>query len=532
MTDRLTRRDFLAVVGAATSAPVFLRGAAPDPVAVTTGGSVRGAINSAGVVAFRGVPFAASTAGPGRFRPPAPVPGWSGIRDTLAAGPIAPQNDDDRMGLLARYTQSEDCLNLNIWTPALDDTRRPVIVFMHGGGFTTGSGSLGLYDGSILARAHDVVVVTINYRLGIFGFPPFQLHGPEVSANLGLEDAIAALQWVKANIAAFGGDPDRVLQCGQSAGGMLSATMGVVPAARGLYQRAVPMSLQYLVTVDRDRQARYTAEILAALGIARGDLRRLADLPMAALLEAQGVVRAKGLAAANPEDQIRWPFMLNHDDIVLGEDPCVAIGKGRYRDVPTLVGATTEELMLSPAQERANPTARARLAKDVFLAGLRGQIGAGKTDAVWSAYRTEYPDKSDIDLAGLISTDQLYRIPAVRLAEAQGRHPGRAWAYQVGYRGTGPVFHGAHHAIDLPFWFGTIKYPPVAAIFLGHDATELELTLAAEMQRTLATFARSGMAEWPVYELRTRQTRMFDLESRTVADPRPATRKVWDGVVG
>ncbi len=525
-----SRRDFLAVVGAVAAAPAVLRGVEPDTVAATAAGSVRGAVNSLGVLTFKGIPYAASTEGSGRFRPAAMMVPWTGVRDATQPGPIAPQNDDDRLGAYARFSQTEDCLNLNVWTPALDGARRPVIVFMHGGGFTTGSGSLGLYDGSILAKSHDVVVVTINYRLGIFGFPPFQFHGPDVSSNLGLLDAVAALTWVNANIAGFGGDPSRVLQCGQSAGAMISAALGVVPAARGLYQRAAPMSLQYLVTVDRERQTRYTGEILTALGLGGSDLPKLATLPVADLLKAQDVVRTKGLAAPSPDDQMRWPFMLNHDDVLFGDDPCLAIRKGRYRDVPTLVGATTEELMISPAQERANPTARARLAKDVFLPGLAGQVGNAKADQVWATYRAEYPEASDIDLAGLIGTDQLYRVPAVRVAEAQARHR-TAWSYAVAYRGTGPVFHGAHHAIDLPFWFGTLKYPPVAAIFLGHPATEQEQALSAEMQRTLAGFARTGTAGWPAYDTRTRTTRIFDLETTTEPDPRSATRRIWDGLV-
>jgi para-nitrobenzyl esterase len=434
------------------------------------------------------------------------------------------------MGAYARYPQSEDCLNLNIWTPAADGGKRPVIMFMHGGGFSTGSGSLGLYDGSSLARRGDVVVVTINYRIGLLGFPPFQIHGESVSNNLGVLDAIAALAWIRENIAGFGGDPHRVLQCGQSAGAMISAALGVVPAARGLYHRAAPMSLQYLVTVDRERQARYTREILDALGLGLGDLKRLQTLPVKALLEAQGVVRGQGYAAPDPEDQKRWPFMLNHDDLVFKDDPCNLIRRGKYADIPTMAGATTEELLLSPAQERANPTSRERARKEACLPNLAQQVGAERAEQIWTLYASEYPQYSDVDICGQISTDQLYRVPALRIAEALAKR-GRGWSYAVAYRGTGPFFSNAHHAIDLPFWFGTLIYPPVADIFLGHPATEAELALSAAMQSSLTTFARDGRADWPSYDTRTRQTMIFDLERKVVSDPAPATRRIWDGIV-
>ncbi|MEO8450198.1 MAG: carboxylesterase family protein [Gemmatimonadota bacterium] len=528
-TPSRSRRDFLASVAAlAAIHPRLLLAAKEGPVARTAYGSVQGTVNQLGVVAFKGVPFAATTGGANRFHPPIPPAPWTGVREAANPGPISPQNDDDKIGAYAKYTQSEDCLNLNIWTPAADGGRRPVIMFMHGGGFTTGSGSLGLYDGSILAKAHEVVVVTINYRLGLLGFPPFQLHGAGISNNLGLLDSIAALKWIRENISGFGGDPSRVLQCGQSAGAMISAGLGVLPAASGLYQRAVPMSAQYLVTVDRDRQARYTRELLDALGLGPKDAARLQSLPVADLLRAQGTVREKGLAAPGIEDQKRWPFMLNRDDVVFRDEPCELIKRGKYADVATLVGATTEELLLSPAQEKANPTARERSLKSACLGGLTAQLGTERAGRIWDLYAAEYPMATEVDICGMIGTDQLYRMPAIRIAEAR---PGRSWSYAAAYRGTGPFFTGAHHAIDLPFWFGTLAYPQLAGFFLGHPATEAELALSSLMQKTLAGFARDGRAPWPKYDLTHRPTMVFDLESKVVNDPASATRAIWDGIV-
>jgi para-nitrobenzyl esterase len=505
-------------------------GGAAGPIVKTANGTVQGAVDHAGMLVFKGVPYAGPTGGDNRFRPPAAVLPSTGVRDATAFGPICPQNDDDKMGMYAAFRQDEDCLNLNIWTPAADNAKRPVLVFMHGGGFSTGTGGSSLYEGSSLAKSQDIVVVTINYRLGILGWPPFQIYGPEVTNNLGLADCIAALKWIRENIGAFGGDPHNVTQSGQSAGAMLSAALGTVAQAKGLFDRAVPISMQTLVASDPERQARNTSKVLSQLGLPSSDLAKLKSLPVADLLKAQKTVRDAGVAAPAMADQLRWPFMFNIDGVFFKEDPCDVIKHGGYADVPTMIGSTTEELVIVPVQINANPTAKARAMKAMALPALKAEVGAERAQKIWDAYAAEMPNAPETEISGMIGTDWSYRVPAIRIAEAEAKHD-RAWMYAFAYQGKGPYFTNAHHALDLPFWFGTLVYPKAAALFLGHDANEKELELSNAMQRALGSFARNGRPDWPAYNLKSRETMIFNLASKVASNPRSDARKLWDGIV-
>ena len=486
----------------------------------TTAGVVRGAVID-GVQTFKGVPYADGRAEVARFRPAGPARAWSGERNATTHGPICPQNDDDGVGAFASFTQDEDCQNLTIWTPDLAGSR-PVFVWFHGGGFTTGCGSLGLYDGARLAREQDLVVVGVNYRLGVLGWPPFQVHGPEITNNLGLTDCIAALEWVRDNIAAFGGDPDNVTQSGQSAGGMISAMLGLVAPAP--FAKAMPLSLQTLVGLEPERQARYAAECLAEFDLGAADLPRLTDAPVADLLKAQWTVRQRALHGLDITAQIRWPFMPNRDDVLITRDPADQVA-GAARARPLLTGATTEELVVTPLQLNANPTAAKLSTCALSQAGLTKLFGAEAAAQVWKTYEAAYPGLPDSDLAGLIATDKDYRIPALRLAEAPG--PAKAFVYAFAYRGRGAYFPNAHHALDLPFWFGTVHDPRYAHFFLGGEATEGELDLSRRMTTALGDFARTGAPSWAAYATDSRATMVFDVDRGLENDPQSATRQVW-----
>jgi para-nitrobenzyl esterase len=496
----------------------------------TAQGQVRGLALPSGVQAFLGVPYAGSTAPPHRFRAPRPPRAWDGVREATTYGPICPQNDDDGVGAFAHLTPSEDCLNLNIWTPACDGAARGVFVFFHGGGFTTGTGSLSLYDGARLAAAENIVVVTANYRLGVLGWPPFAAWGPAESRNLGLLDAMAALRWVRQNIAAFGGDPDKVTQGGQSAGAMISAMLTRMPQADGLFAQAAPMSLQTLVGLEPDRQDRYAAEMLAEVGAP--DIAALRTAPLEDLLKAQWTVRQRALHVVDTVDQLRWPFMPNRDGLLIEEDPAAWVAPGprrRTATTPVMAGYTTEELVVTPLQLNANPTAATLSTRAVTLAGLTQLFGETAAQNIWETYVAAYPQASESELCGLIATDKDYRMPAVRLAEAAGA--GEAYVYAFAYRGRGPYFPNAHHALDLPFWFAATAEPRYAGFFLGGEATEAESALTRDMQRALGGFVRGEGPGWAAYEPARRETMVFGLDSAAETDPAADTRRVWDGLV-
>lgn len=507
----------------------------PSPVVATAQGQLSGLTLPFGVQAFLGVPFAGSAAPPHRFRAPRPPRAWDGVRRATAHGPICPQNDDDGVGALAALTQSEDCLNLNIWTPACDGGARGVFVFFHGGGFVTGSGSLSLYDGARLAAAENIVVVTANYRLGVLGWPPFAAWGPAESRNLGLLDAMAALRWVKENIGAFGGDPNQVTQGGQSAGAMISSMLTRMPEAERLFARAAPMSLQTLVGLEPARQERYAAEILAEMSGA--DLEALKTAPVEHLLKAQWVVRQRALHVVDTVDQLRWPFMPNRDGLLVDSDPRDWVAAGPRRRAPSatpiLVGYTTEELVTTPLQLDANPTAARLSTRPVTLKGLGDLFGDAAAERIWDTYATAHPAATESELCGLIATDKDYRIPALRLAEAQGSDQAAAgaWVYAFDYRGRGPYFPNAHHALDLPFWFGATAEPRYAGFFLGGEATPAETWLTRSMQQALGGFVRGEGPGWTPYDPARRETMVFALASRAEADPAADTRRVWDDLI-
>src|SRR5690348_10697779 len=298
----------------------------------TRRGRVRGQAE-AGLAVFRGLPYARPPVGPLRFAPPEPPPAWTGTRDATRFAPSASQNGaliGPVMSLGIGRT-AEDCLYLNVWTPAADRRRRPVMVWIHGGAFVLGSGSQMLYDGATLARRGDVVVVTINYRLGAFGFLRLcERFGQRLPAtgNEGLLDQIAALEWVRDEIAAFGGDPGNVTLFGESAGAMSVATLLGTPRARGLFRRAILQSGAANFVRSAERADAVTASLLERLGISRTDAPRLRDVPAAALLEAQQQV----LLGGGSDGRMALPFAPVVDGDLLAEHPLDAIRAGLSRD--------------------------------------------------------------------------------------------------------------------------------------------------------------------------------------------------------
>lgn len=474
---------------------------------------------------FRGIPYGAPTGGPGRWQPPAPPEPWTDVRDATTFGLSAPQHPSAMEAAwgVQRLETGEDCLVLNVWTPAPDHGRRPVLVWIHGGGFTGGSGSTPWYDGRRFSRRGGVVVVTFNYRLGALGYLDLSKVGGEGlahSGNCGLLDQVAALEWVGANIAAFGGDPGNVTVFGESAGAMSIGALLAAPAARGLFHRAILQSGAGHNTQTPGRAAQIAGEVLEAAGLVGADPDRLMAADLAVILEAQATVERRHQGPL-------LPFQPVAGGVDLPRTPLEAVGAGSAADVPLLVGTTAEEMRLFAAWDQTLPT--------LDDAGIVERWGASLGDraaGIVAAYRSSRPGVGAAELWSAIATDWVFRLPALRLLEAQLAHQPACWAYLFTMRST--AFGGALgscHALDVPFTFDTLDRPGVA-MFTGDPPGAAGLAVA--MQETWIAFARSGdpnsdaLPPWPTYDTLVRPTMELGAERRVLVDPGQAERRLWD----
>lgn len=492
-----------------------------DPIVETTHGKIRG-LREGGLSIFRGIPFAAPPVGPLRFRAPEPAAPWAGVRDATRFGPSAPQRPvpfDFLDGMDVGPTD-EDCLTLNVTTPAADGARRPVLVWIHGGAFTIGSGSQRMYDVRPLAKRGDVVVATVNYRLGALGF--LLLEDAEAAPNAGLLDQVAALRWLRANAAAFGGDPANVTIFGESAGGMSVGCLLGMPAAYGLFDRAVPMSGAAHQVNDAATARRVRADFCRELGAADGDLAALRAAPVDAILAAQA--RAETAYAGAP---IRMGFRPSVDGRSLPVRPIERIRDGLSADVPVLVGATRDEWKLFGLMD---PEAF-KLDDEALLRRVEARV-PGHGAALVEAYRAARPGASPADLFFAIETDRLFRIPAVRLAEAQSAHQAKTFAYLFTWES--PMLGGrlgACHGIDVPFVFGLIGTSG-AEKFAGGGPAASALSDAA--LGAWLGFARSGdpghpgLPSWPRFEAARRATMVLGQTCQVLDDPLGAERAAWE----
>jgi para-nitrobenzyl esterase len=504
-------------------------------VVETTHGRLAGG-KEAGLEIFRGIPFAAPPVGALRFRRPRPAAPWAGVRDATAFGASAPQLPVpfDLIPGLGVGETDEDCLTLNVYTPACDGQKRPVLVWIHGGAFTIGSGSQMMYDPRPLARAGDVVVVTVNYRLGALGFlHPGAEADAEASANLGLLDQIAALEFVRDNAEIFGGDPARVTIFGESAGGMSVGDLLAAPAANGLFGRAIPMSGAASANNDPEAGRRVRGDLCRALGIADGpgSTAALREIPTDALLRAQGELDLRYRSA-----QLRIGFRPGEDHDLAAplfpETPLAGIAGGNARNVDVLVGTTRDEWRLFGFMDPG--------AAQLDLPALEARMetrAPGHGANLVATYRAARPDASPTDLFFALETDRIFRIPAIRLAEAQARHARtcRTWAYLFTWES--PMLGGqlgACHGIDVPFAFGLIGTEGAEKFAGSGDAA------AALGQATVGAwlgFARdgdpnaSGLPDWPRYEPTRRATMTLGAACAIHDDPAGTERAAWEGVL-
>lgn len=485
----------------------------------TTGGSIEG-VQREGHLAFYGLPFAADAGGANRFRAPQPAERWSGVRSAKDIGLASRQTTHPIPGFAASGPQGEDCLNLNVFTPAADAGRRPVLFWIHGGGFTHGTGSDALYDGGPLARRGDAVVVTINYRLGALGYLYLEHHlpGQGLAANAGQLDQVAALEWVRDNIESFGGDPGNVTIFGESAGSMAVGALLAMPAARGLFRRAIMQSGAGRAT-SAGRAAEVTSRLLEELGLRDEEAEKLLRLPDDEIVAAQTRLIAKTRTVG------MLPFGPVLDPGTLPESPIDATRAGRAAPVPLVIGTNRDEYKLFAAGVQRDEPDGERLLRDVCAAvpGASEQQAAELVEVYRRSRRTNGLRDGNLDIADAIRGDVIFRGPAGALAEAHRAQGHDVFAYLFTYgsparRGA----LGACHALELPFVFGTLG-APTQDRFAG-TGPEVD-GLSANMQEAWLGFAREGIpahegiGRWDAYDSPRRPTMLFDRHSGQQDDP-------------
>ena len=509
--------------------------AAPGVEIELTSGRVRGEAGEDGFAVFRGIPFAAPPVGELRFAPPQPVEPWKGVADATTYGPASIQGGrlpgreaPPRQGMFGGLfgagdlDVSEDCLYLNVWTPGVDDARRPVMVWIHGGAFRMGTGGSPGYDGTALATRGDVVVVTLNYRLGMLGF----LYAPEIgAANLGLLDQVAALEWVQREIAAFGGDPDQVTIFGESAGAKSVECLCAMPAAKGLFKRAIAQST-YGTLVEPEDAAQRTKALLDALGLA--DASDLRNVPLEKLVATEASLpMGLGAGVGGGGGPVR-------DAATLPIAPTEVFAAGNANAAEVIVGTTLDESRLFGAFGGGLDG----LDDDALLTRMRASFGddekATKAIEVYRKERAAFGESEDAgDVLMAVQTDQMFRQHSIRVAEALASTQPSTYMYLFTWKSTalgGKL--GACHGIEIPFVFGTLG---AGMGQLAGDTPESQALAEAVMDAWLS-FAKTGaptsagLPEWPAYDTARRATMILGAETRVTDAPLDAIRQFWQAL--
>jgi para-nitrobenzyl esterase len=504
-----------------------VKGSSPSPVVETAVGKIRGYVQSVAaknVYTFKGVPYGASTAGLRRFMPPVKPDPWTGVRETVEFGPRCPQTRGGGGGLVPEVEvmewkgpMSEDCLHLNVWTPGLKGgEKRPVMVWFHGGGYDRGSANFLLYDGRNLAGKHGVVVVGVNHRLNIFGLLYLAELGGEKYAHSGnpaLQDLVLALEWVRDNIAHFGGDPSRVTIFGQSGGGAkVSALMGM-PAAKGLFHRAIAMSGSQVPAMEVEDASQNTSLVLRALNLYVGQMDKLQELPVGQLLD---LSVGRGLAL-NGNRPLRFGPVT--DGFTLPSAPFDPVASEISASVPLMIGSTETEVTWQ-ADQAYDPLDDTGL-RDRLKKTLR--VDDAAADRVIATYKKNRKKASNLDLYLIAASDAGGMRTGTDIEAERKVMQGKAAVYKYYFQWYSPVRGGqlrSMHTMDIPFAMDIVD---IAKSEVGEGKERQPL--ADKMSAAWAAFAATGkpgtklLPDWPAFNLESRPTMVFNNECKVVNDP-------------
>lgn len=493
-------------------------------IAETTSGKVQG-MNLGGIKTFKGIPYGASTGGKNRFMPPQKPAPWTGVRDAFEFGQISPQVMADTRADYAQLIDwdlqpggmGEDCLALNVWTPALKDGgKRPVLVCFHGGGFSIGSGAALGYSGDPLARFGNVVVVTVNHRLASLGY----LHLADLGAPpefaragvAGLMDLAASLEWVRDNIENFGGDPHTVMIFGQSGGGAKTSALMGMPSAKGLFQRAGVQSGSLLKLMSRETATASAEKLLKQLGLDKTKIADIQRISWEQILDAQTALSPAGGAAS--------PFVPVLDGTVFPQNPFDPTASAVSADVPMIISTTLDEAALSLTNFDLD---------EAGLKALAARMMGDKAERVLGLYRKAYPSASPYLIQARIVTDRGFRANAYKQAErkaALGKAPAYFYLFTWPCPGYGGKF-GAVHGTDVQLVFHAYRGA------IGGGGADAK-ALADKMAAMWVAFAKTGdpntsaVPHWPAYDAQTRATMVFDANTRVENDPRRDFRLLWE----
>lgn len=520
----INRRHFLqgttlGVLTAAAPLPLLARNQNAALVE-TTAGKLRGQ-QANGVAVFKGIRYGEPPSNAHRFSAPRPAGSWSGIRDALTFGHAAPQGRSmdpegpSAMGFSLQgenATFSEDCLYLNVWTPGLDQAKRPVMVWLHGGGFSTGAGASILYDGSNLARGEDVVVVTLNHRLNGFGYLDLsEVGGADYadSSAAGMLDIVLALQWVRDNIASFGGDPGRVTIFGESGGGRKVSTLMAMPAASGLFHRAIVQSGSQLL-LDTPEVGRHRAKLLMqALQLKAGDVRKLHELAPEKLLQAMNQVSA-----------VMGQFRPSAGSPAVPGHPFHPAAPAVSAGIPMLIGTNLTEVSFFMSRDPR----LGNLDDAGTIEHIKSLVPADKAASVYATYRRTYPDLSPAEIVYRVGTDRGYFLDSTIQGALKAEQNG-APAFMYSFEWAQPLSGGkthVPHGSEIAFVFNNI---PLAR-------GENPQPLATKMSAAWAAFARTGdpstkaLGRWTPYDVKNRSTMILEADCRLENDPRGELREL------